>query len=104
MVPSNYYDIFKGLNNSWYWHLIEGDSGKVIATGKEAFVSYANALRSIKEFEENVARAYIPDSEPEEASMAPDDLVEGLDEGLASWSGDQGLNDEIREPLERDVD
>jgi uncharacterized protein YegP (UPF0339 family) len=77
MGDPDYYDIYNGPNNKWYWNLHNGSNHAIIATGGEGFESRRNTYDSIVWFREQVKTAYLPSAY--KASMATDDLIADTD-------------------------
>lgn len=73
MGPVDYFDIFKGANNQYYWNLHNGGNHAIIATSGEGFEQKQWAYRSARNFQNTVQTAYVPTEE--DASMATDDII-----------------------------
>lgn len=83
MAPVDYYDIFQGANGQYYWNLHNGGNHAIIATGGEGFVSPQNAYRAVRNFQQEVANAFLPgaDGEAHSApSMSTSDIIDDVED------------------------
>ena len=54
MKPIDNFQVVQGINAQWYWQLVDGGNGAIIAVGGEGFVSKYNAERAVENIKSSV--------------------------------------------------